>query len=106
MTQMNADGSEERDPQTYAILGAAIEVHRELGSGFLEAVYQDALALKFQQRNVPFQCEHSIPVVYKQMQLTTPYRPDFLSFDSIIVELKAILVLNLRSSAPSAVLSV
>jgi len=55
----------DRDPQTYAIIGAAIEVHNLLGSGFLEAVYKEALAQEFQLRNIPFTREHPLSITYK-----------------------------------------
>lgn len=88
MSQMNADA--QKDAETYAIIGAAMEVHRELGSGFLEGVYQDALEVEFGCRRIPFVREHSIPISYKGRQLGTPYRADFVCHGSIIVELKAI----------------
>ena len=78
------------DPQTYAIIGAAIEVHRELGFGFLEAVYQAAFALELKERGIPFEAEVSLPVKYKGKLLSCVYRADFVCFSEIIVETKAI----------------
>ena len=79
-----------RDPQTYAIIGAAMEVHRVLGCGFLEPVYQEALAKEFLLRAIPFRRDVELRVRYKDSLLTVKYKPDFICFDDVIVELKAL----------------
>ena len=89
----------ERDAQTYAIIGAAMEVHKVLGHGFFEAVYQEALADEFARRNVPFREQVDLSIVYKGKTLLTHYRPDFILFDSIIVEIKALDALTSREKA-------
>lgn len=79
-----------RDQRTYAIIGAAMEVHKQLGFGFLEAVYQEALAVEMEIRNIPFNREVMLPVQYKNRQLAVGYRADFLCFENVVVELKAL----------------
>jgi GxxExxY protein len=79
-----------RDEQTHAIIGAAMEVHRQLGPGFLEAVYQAALAVEFAQRGIAFNDDIELPVYYKGVLLPCSYEPDFVCFESIIIELKAL----------------
>jgi GxxExxY protein len=71
-----------------------MDVHRELGRGFLELVYQTALALEFQERGIPFKAEVSLPIRYKSRLLTCAYRADFVCFESVIVETKAIATLT------------
>jgi GxxExxY protein len=83
-----------RDPETFAIIGAAMEVHGELGRGFLELVYQTALALEFQERDIPFTAEVALPIRYKNKLLTCSYRADFVCFESVVVETKAISALT------------
>jgi GxxExxY protein len=79
----------QRDPQSHAII-AAIEAHRELGFGFLEAVYQCALGLEFQDRQIPLRAEVPLPVRYKGKLLTCGYRADFICYEDFLVETKAI----------------
>jgi GxxExxY protein len=80
----------ERDPRTFAIIGAAMEVHRHLGPGFLESVYQEALAIEFSLRQIPFLRNQELLIRYKGNLLETCYKPDFICFENVIVELKAL----------------
>lgn len=80
----------EEDPKTYAIIGAAQEVHRILGPGFLESVYHHALANECRRRGIPFELEVEVPVIYKGDQLGCAYHLDVLAYGSVIVELKAL----------------
>ncbi len=77
------------DSRTFAIIGAAMEVHRVLGSGFLEVFYRDALAIEFGLRAIPFVAEAPCQITYKTHPLRGHYRMDFICFDSVVVELKA-----------------
>lgn len=83
-------GAGKRDPQTHAVIGAAMEVHRQLGSGFLEAVYQEALAIEMKRQGISFQREVELPIRYKGRVLGCTYRPDFICYEALIVELKSI----------------
>lgn len=80
----------ESDAGSRQIIGAAIEVHRTLGSGYLEAVYQEALAIEFRRQGISFQREAAIPISYKGEPLGTPYRADFVCPPRFLVELKAV----------------
>lgn len=84
------ENATQKDPRTYAIIGAAMEVHRQLGCGFLEPVYQQALGVEFELREIPFYREDRIPIRYKGRLLESHYSPDFICFESIVVELKAL----------------
>lgn len=77
------------DPDTYAIIGAAMAVHAELGCGFLEAVYKAALAIELRQRGVPFDREVTLPIAYKGEPLPLNYRVDFMCVGGVLVETKA-----------------
>lgn len=79
-----------KDTETYAVIGAAMEVHRELKGGFLEAVYQDALAVELASRNIPFEREKLLQVRYKGGLLPGFYKADFVCFGSVLIECKAI----------------
>ena len=84
-------GSELRlGKEVYAIVGAAIEVHKELGVGFLEAVYQEAIELELYERRIPFEAQKALKVKYKEKQLAKTYVADLICYDQIIVELKAL----------------
>ncbi len=76
--------------EIYQIVGAAMEVHRELGCGFLEPVYQEALELEFQHRGFPYEREAKLDILYKGQLLKKYYEADSICFDKIIVELKAL----------------
>ena len=76
--------------EVYAIVGAAMAVSTELGAGFLEAVYQEALEIEFEARNLPFVSRPLVQINYKQRLLSKEYIPDFLCYDQVIVEIKAI----------------
>jgi GxxExxY protein len=85
--------------EVYAVVGAAIEVHRVLGSGFLEPVYQEALQFELEDRHIPFVADKLVPVMYKARRLEKYYRADVICYDQIIVELKAIDCLTNRETA-------
>ena len=76
--------------ECYAIQGAVFEVYREMGCGFLEAVYQECLERELQTQNVPFVSQPELELSYKGEFLQQKYQPDLICFDSIIVELKAV----------------
>jgi GxxExxY protein len=76
--------------ETYAVRGAAYEVYKVLRDGFLEAVYQESLALELASRAIPFAATPRLSLAYKGVPLETFYTPDFVCFDQLIVELKAV----------------
>ena len=78
------------EDETYAIRGALYEVYKNLGSGFLEAVYQEALEMELVLRGIPFKAQAEIEIKYKGKLLKQTYRADVLCYDKIILELKAV----------------
>lgn len=90
MTQILQAKKECKDPQTYALIGAGMEVHKQLGAGFLEAVYQEAFEKELNNREIPFKRELELPVFYKNVKLKTGYRADFICFGNVLVECKAL----------------
>lgn len=76
--------------ESYAIRGALYNVQKELGCGFLERVYQDALEYEFKERGIPYEREKQIYIMYKGKPLGEPYRADFVCYGKIIIELKAV----------------
>jgi GxxExxY protein len=71
-----------------------MKVHSELGCGFLEAVYQEALEIEFKNKKIPYIREQKLPIYYNGQELKTYYQADFVCYDNIIVELKAIKALS------------
>lgn len=84
----------EKDPRTHLIIGAAMEVHKELGSGFLEPVYQEALERELTNRGIPFKSQPVAQIKYKGTPLKKAYQPDLICFEDILVELKALSTLT------------
>jgi GxxExxY protein len=76
--------------ETYQIVGAAMEVYYKLGTGFLEPVYQQALAIELKQRSILFEQEKRFQIDYKGTILEKEYVADFVCFDQVIVEIKAL----------------
>jgi GxxExxY protein len=80
--------------ESYKIIGAAMEVYNQLGHGFLEAVYQEALEREFSLRGIPYERERELTICYKGEKLLQTYKTDFLCYGKIIVELKAVSALE------------
>jgi len=76
--------------ECYAIQGAVFEVYREMGCGFLEAVYQECLEKELQSRGIPFTAQQELRLCYKGEELKQFYKPDLICYDKIIIELKAL----------------
>ena len=76
--------------ESYEIVGACLEVHNQLGSGFTEPSYQEALEIELSSRGIPFKSQVELPIFYKDTKLKHGFRADFLCHESIIVEIKAV----------------
>ena len=92
---MNANSREWREDlilkdEVYRIVGAAMEVSNNLGCGFLEAVYQEVLGIEFSDAEIPFEAQKRIVITYKERVLSREYIADFICFQQIIVEIKAL----------------
>ena len=74
--------------EVFAIQGAIFEVSREMGTGFLESVYQECLTREFSRLGIPFAAQRELTLSYKGTPLTQTYKPDFVCYNSIIIELK------------------
>ena len=82
------------DQRTHKIIGAAMEVHKDLGCGFLEAVYQEALEKEFSAQKIPFKSQPVVEILYKGRPLHKTYQPDYVCYDEVIIEIKAISALS------------
>jgi len=80
--------------ESFQIRGAVFEVYTEMGCGFLEAVYQECLARELQRSQIPFRAQADLRIEYKGEMLDQFYRPDFICFEKIIVEIKAVKALQ------------
>jgi len=85
--------------EVYAIIGAAMEVHNELGAGFLEAVYQETMEIEMGLRNIPCQPQCPLQITYKGRVLEKAYCADFLCFGQVVVEIKAMKELTGRDES-------
>ena len=77
------------EEESYRILGACFEVYKDKGCGFLEPVYQECLVIEFEIQNIPFKQQVDLVLNYKGRTLVQRYKPDFLCFDKIVVEIKS-----------------
>jgi GxxExxY protein len=78
------------EDETYAIRGVVFEVHGEMGSGFLEAVYQECMERELMKQGIPFEAQKDLSLVYKGESLKQVYKPDLFCYGEIVVELKAV----------------
>ena len=76
--------------ESYLIQGAIFEVYKEMGNGYLEAVYQQCLEIEFENREIPFISQPILKLKYKNRELSKSYKPDLICFNKIIIELKGV----------------
>ncbi len=76
--------------ESYEIMGAAYDVYNKLGHGFLESVYQEALEIELKKRDIPYEREKDLKIFYDGIELKQSYKADFVCYDKIIIELKAV----------------
>ncbi len=87
---MDSDGKIVFKEESFKIIGACMKVHRSLGVGFLEAVYEEALEKEFLIQNIPFKRQLKLELYYDKQKLNKYYRADFVCYDSIVLEIKAV----------------
>ena len=75
--------------ESYDIMGACFEVYKDKGCGFLEPVYQECLEIEFAHRAIPYVAQQELDLFYRDVRLSHSYKPDFICFDKIIIEIKA-----------------
>ncbi len=80
--------------ESYRIIGACFEVYKEMGCGFLEAVYQECLSMEFAVQDIPVRSQYELGLSYKGQPLKQKYVPDFMCFDKIVIEIKAVAALT------------
>ncbi|MBP7653635.1 GxxExxY protein [Candidatus Dependentiae bacterium] len=76
--------------ESYKIIGACFEVYNQMGGGFLESVYQECLEIEFSEQHIPYIPQTELIIYYKDRKLKQKYKPDFICYDKIIVEIKAV----------------
>jgi len=90
MPQLNCHPSIAFPEESHKIIGAAMAVHRYFGCGFSEKVYQDAFEVELKNRGIPYQREVPLHAIYNDIELSSLFIPDFICYDQIIIELKAV----------------
>lgn len=76
--------------ESYKIMAACFEVHNRMGCGFTEPVYQECLEIELEHQNIPFVAQHELHLTYRKRTLKQTFKPDFICYDKIVVEIKAV----------------